>query len=181
MPGRSARPRRRITLAALAWSIFWSFSGTVGRLCLRVEAGRPRLGPGRVAKDRRRPPRTLSTPACRRPAAANHLKWSNNLSMNAAEIHRIACSIPLRAAKIVGANLAATDPWIESSPAAILEVATFLPRRRTSADGPSQQSLRRRLSSARPEEGGEVRPRAAHRGRLSSHELRRESTRSRSR
>ena len=45
--------------------------------------------------------------------------------MNAAEIQDLLVS-RFGAAKIVGANLAATDPWIEIAPAAILEVATFL-------------------------------------------------------
>jgi NADH-quinone oxidoreductase subunit C len=45
--------------------------------------------------------------------------------MNAAEIHELLLD-RFSAAKIVGTNLAAIDPWIEVAPAAILEVATFL-------------------------------------------------------
>jgi NADH-quinone oxidoreductase subunit C len=45
--------------------------------------------------------------------------------MNAQEIHQRLIE-RFGAAKIVGSNMTATDPWIEVAPAAIREVATFL-------------------------------------------------------
>ena len=45
--------------------------------------------------------------------------------MNTSEIHQLLLE-QFGDAKINGANLEATDPWIEVAPAAILEVATFL-------------------------------------------------------
>jgi NADH-quinone oxidoreductase subunit C len=45
--------------------------------------------------------------------------------MNAQEIHQLLVD-RFGQDKIVGANLTATDPWVEVAPAAILEVAKFL-------------------------------------------------------
>ncbi len=45
--------------------------------------------------------------------------------MNAPEIHKLLVD-KFGEAKIVGANLAALDPWVEVAPAAIVEVATLL-------------------------------------------------------